>query len=54
MIYLSRTAFEEFVKSLDYPLSSDVWTLFGRHNAAEHNEEVQTATMYLQTIVIPK
>ncbi len=54
LIRASPHAALEYVKSLGYPLSSDVWTLFGRHNAAEHNEEVHKATIHLQSVVIPK
>jgi hypothetical protein len=28
--------------------------LFGRHNAAKHNEEVHKATIHLQSVVIPQ
>lgn len=43
----------ELVRQFHKPLSSDAHTAFGRDDAATHNAEVDEATQFLQTTVIP-
>eukprot|EP00005_Dracoamoeba_jomungandri_P004099 CAMPEP_0174253460 /NCGR_PEP_ID=MMETSP0439-20130205/2820_1 /TAXON_ID=0 /ORGANISM="Stereomyxa ramosa, Strain Chinc5" /LENGTH=881 /DNA_ID=CAMNT_0015334497 /DNA_START=180 /DNA_END=2825 /DNA_ORIENTATION=- len=44
----------EFVKNNPTPLSSDVFTLFGKHDAAVHNAEAEEATRMLFEVTIPE
>ena len=43
----------ECVATAATPLSSDAFTMFGRHNAGEHNAEVRHATNSLLTATLP-
>ena len=51
---LARRLRPELVKRAATPLSSDAFTLFGRHDAARHNEEVRAATRLLLEQAVPR
>lgn len=43
----------EFVRSLAYPLSPDACSMFGRHMASQHDQEIVEASNYLKNTHIP-
>jgi Clustered mitochondria len=45
--YLYRQLRPELLSAYRTPLSSDAFSSFGRHNAAEHDDEVRAATAFL-------
>lgn len=44
----------EFVRSHAFPLSPDACSMFGRHNAAQHDQEIVEATHFLKNTHIPE
>lgn len=52
--HLSCTLRPELVRGFRQPLSSDAYTVFGRHGAAQHNEAVRAATRHLVESVCPR
>ena len=53
-VHLHKLLRPELLAASTVPLSSDAFTGFGAHNAAEHNAEVAGASNFLQETIIPR